>query len=285
MTTFSVIIPNYNSGDLLGKAIRSCQDQSYSDWEMIVVDNNSDDGSGQIVEKFNDPRIRQVQINNQGIIAVSRNFGASFASGTYLAFLDADDTWYSNKLSSVIIALERKNCEFMYHKLKRIPKRRYIRPNTGSGYRKSQTDILTAGNHIPNSSVVMSQGLFSQLGGFDESPEMVASEDFDLWIRVAATKTPIVFFRRVLGTYFESSGGTNNSERRILSAVAVLNKHGKSQFPGWLLLSQMMSNSQIKTELQNQYSTVDHRNESPNSFVHLLDYAYYKCRKKLPLKK
>ena len=279
MAFFSVIVPNYNSGELLEKAIRSCQQQTYSDWEMIVVDNNSDDCSGALVGKLNDFRIRQIQIDNHGIIAASRNLGASFATGTYLAFLDADDTWNPDKLNLVKSAIDRENSEFIYHKLKRVPKRRYLRPNTGSNYRKSQIDILMAGNRIPNSSVVMSRRLFSKLGGFDESPELVASEDFDLWIRVADTKTPMFFLHRVLGTYFESADGMNSSERRILSAVAVLNKHNKSQIPGWLLLCQMLRRTRVSVEVHHLSSAADHKIESLRSFVHLSDYLYYKSRK------
>ena len=281
MTTFSVIVPNYNSGNLLEKAIRSCQNQTYSDWEMIVVDNNSDDYSRKLVERLNDPRIRQIQINNMGIIAASRNFGASIATGTYLAFLDADDTWSPKKLSSVMSAINRENGEFVYHKLKRVPKRQYLRPNTGSDYHKSQTDILTAGNRIPNSSVVMSRRLFSQLDGFDESQELVASEDFDLWIRVNDAGIRLYFIPQVLGEYFESPAGMNNPDRRILSAVAVLRKHGRPQIPGWLLLSQMLNKTNINIEHQQSDNYCRSKLESPDSFVYFLDYVYYKCRKLL----
>ena len=281
MTTFSVIVPNYNSGDLLEKAIKSCQHQTYSDWEMIVVDNNSDDYSASVVETLNDPRIRQIQINNNGIIAASRNLGASIATGTYLAFLDADDAWSPNKLDSAMSVLEQEPGEFVYHKLKRVPKRQYLRPNTGSSYRKSQRDILMSGNRIPNSSVVISRRLFSQLGGFDESPELVASEDFDLWVRVNDAGVRLSFIRAVLGKYHESPLGMNNPERRILSAIAVLRKHGRSHIPGWLLLSQMLNktNININMELQHNDGSYATKLETPNSFVHFLDYVYYQSRK------
>jgi glycosyltransferase involved in cell wall biosynthesis len=251
------------------------------DWEMIVVDNNSDDSSKKIVEKVDDPRIRQIQINNKGIIAASRNFGASIATGIYLAFLDADDTWAPNKLHSVMSVLEKEKSEFVYHKLKRVPKGHYLRPNTGSSYRNSQTDILTAGNRIPNSSVVISRRLFSQLGGFDESPELVASEDFDLWIRVNNAGVRMRFIAQVLGEYFESPDGMNNPDRRILSAVAVLSKHGKSQIPGWLLLSQMLNQTKVNIEHQQSSNFRSSKLESSDSFVHFSDYVYYKCRKLL----
>ena len=281
MTTFSVIVPNYNSGDLLEKAIKSCLNQTYSDWEMIVVDNNSDDCSASVVETLNDPRIRQIQINNKGIISASRNLGASVTTGTYLAFLDADDTWSPNKLDSAMSVLEQEHGEFVYHKLKRVPKRQYFRPNTGSSYHKSQTDILMAGNRIPNSSVVISRRLFSQLGGFDESLELVASEDFDLWVRVSGAGVRLNFMREVLGQYYESPQGMNNPERRILSAIAVLRKHGRSHIPGWLLLSQMLNktNININIELQHNDGSYATKIETPKTFVHFLDYVYYQCRK------
>jgi glycosyltransferase involved in cell wall biosynthesis len=278
MTTFSIIIPNYNSGELLEKAIQSCIEQKYTDWELIVIDNNSNDKSRHVVEKYHDTRIKQIQINNNGVIAASRNLGASVAEGEYLAFLDADDTWYPNKLFLIWQAIERGKYDFIYHKLKRVPKRKYIRPTIGSRYRNSQTDILMAGNRIPNSSVVMKRSIFSELNGFDESLDLVASEDFDLWIRVNMANFSIEFIAVVLGTYYESATGMNASHRRITSAIAILQKHGKELLPGWFLLSQILDRTDINIDFEKNVLSKD-KLETYDTFVHFSDYVYYKCRK------
>ena len=102
----SVIIPNFNRDYCLGRTIQSVVDQTYKNWELIVVDNNSTDNSIAVVNSFDDPRISVVQINNDGIIARSRNLGIKKEKGEYLAFLDSDDWWEKTKLEKSIVYMD-----------------------------------------------------------------------------------------------------------------------------------------------------------------------------------
>ena len=90
---FSIIIPTYNRANEIGRCLSSVINQSYSNWEAIVVDNYSSDDTENIVKDFNDNRIRYYKNHNYGIIAVSRNFGIDRAKGSWICFLDSDDSW------------------------------------------------------------------------------------------------------------------------------------------------------------------------------------------------
>ena len=98
----SVIIPTFNQAELLQKALQSVSNQTFQDWEAIVIDNHSQDTTKEIVESMNDSRISYEVFSNQGIIAASRNLGINLAKGNYIAFLDSDDLWYPSKLSTCL---------------------------------------------------------------------------------------------------------------------------------------------------------------------------------------
>src|SRR5450759_2358523 len=98
----SVVIPTYNHARFLGRALQSVLDQTYTNWEAIVVDNHSQDHTGEVVEAFADPRITLLKVHNGGVIATSRNMGIRRARGEWIAFLDSDDWWAANKLEGCL---------------------------------------------------------------------------------------------------------------------------------------------------------------------------------------
>src|SRR6478736_9323873 len=94
----SIIVPTYNRAHLIGETIQSVIDQSYINWELIIVDDGSTDDTKKKVEEFNDKRIRYFFIEHTGLIGAVRNFGMKNTRGELIAFLDSDDLWLSNKL-------------------------------------------------------------------------------------------------------------------------------------------------------------------------------------------
>ena len=94
----SIIIPTYNHAKYLGRALRSIVDQSFSSWEAIIIDNFSKDNTEDVVKSFPNNKIKYFRLNNNGVIAKSRNFGILKARGEWIAFLDSDDWWTKNKL-------------------------------------------------------------------------------------------------------------------------------------------------------------------------------------------
>jgi glycosyltransferase involved in cell wall biosynthesis len=103
--TVSIIMPVYNLGQYISEAIESVLHQTYSDFELIVVDDGSTDNTSKVLRGFTDPRINVKHIANSGV-SIARNRGLDMASGEYIAFLDADDRWLPDKLEKQISLIE-----------------------------------------------------------------------------------------------------------------------------------------------------------------------------------
>ncbi|SDZ55628.1 teichuronic acid biosynthesis glycosyltransferase TuaG [Evansella caseinilytica] len=121
----SVITPAYNSEKFIGTAIDSVAAQTYSNWEMIIVDDGSTDKTINIIEKYKekDNRIRLVQLKENSGPAVARNIAIREAGGRYLAFLDSDDQWLPEKLEKQLRFMQEKQIAFSFTKYKTINER------------------------------------------------------------------------------------------------------------------------------------------------------------------
>jgi glycosyltransferase involved in cell wall biosynthesis len=103
----TVIIPTYNRAHLIQETIQSVLDQTFSTWELIVVDDGSNDNSENVVRKFADERIKFYRLEHSGKISQVRNAGLRHASGNYIAFLDSDDLWEPHKLEFQLSLLKK----------------------------------------------------------------------------------------------------------------------------------------------------------------------------------
>ena len=110
----SIIMPNYNCERYVGNTIQSVLDQTYSDWELLFVDDCSTDNSVEIVKQFNDPRIRVLQNEKNSGAAVSRNLALREAKGRWIAFLDSDDLWLPNKLEKQLSFMQKNGHAFSF---------------------------------------------------------------------------------------------------------------------------------------------------------------------------
>ena len=180
---FSIVIPTYNHAHFIGRALQSVIDQTYTNWEAIVIDNHSEDNTDNVVHSFNEPRITLLKIHNKGVIAASRNMGINAAKGIWIAFLDSDDWWTPNKLN-VCYRLINDHVDLIYHRLKIVRKIPdfFSRKTIKSWQVKTPViiDLLVNSNPIPNSSVVVRKSLLNQIGGIIENEEMITSEDLSL---------------------------------------------------------------------------------------------------------
>jgi glycosyltransferase involved in cell wall biosynthesis len=213
----SVVIPSYNNAHLIGRALRSVLEQSLSPLEVIVVDNHSSDGTAEVVASFADDRVRFLQVNNGGVIAISRNHGIRAARGDWIAFLDSDDWWTVDKLARC--AEHFTKADLIYHRLRivnekpRLSLTRYI----GSWQVRPPVleHMLCDGNPIATSSVVVRRSLLERTGGFDERREVNAAHDFDGWLRVAALTDRFHFVRACLGCYLFSMNSVSRIDMSI----------------------------------------------------------------------
>lgn len=184
--TVSVVVPTFNRAGLLAETVGAILAQTYTDFELIIVDNMSADGTEAFVAGLDDPRIRYFRNPNNGVIAVNRNFGIRQARGRYVALCDDDDLWLPEKLEKQIRVLAASPGLALC----------YTNASTfGSGgeidawmMKKVSTKFyrnLLIGNFIPNSTVVASRDLIAQLGYLDIRPEAIAVEDYLMWLSIA----------------------------------------------------------------------------------------------------
>lgn len=223
----SVVIPTYNHAQYLKDAVHSVLEQTYDPLELIVVDNFSNDNTEEIINDINDQRLQYHKFANQGIIAASRNYGAKKAKGEYIAFLDSDDVWKKDKIEKQHQII-KNNYALCFSRLVSISENQEDEGKVfGFKGQKCEGMIfnkLLMKNFIPSSSVLIKKNVFDQYGGFDESNELVCSEDFDLWLRIAK-KEPITFVPEILGNYRIHGSNMNNPDQRLKKAFAVIEKH------------------------------------------------------------
>lgn len=180
----SVIIPVYSAEVYIESTIRSVLCQTYTNFEIVVVDDGGTDSSIALIQKFNDPRIRIIQQPNQGV-SVARNNGFSAAKGEYIAFLDSDDLWYPTKLAQDIETIQRHQdpvcliysgfyCVDEKNRLTNIAKHPVIDRND---YRS------VIGCNLFPSITLLHRDILSDLGGFPNNAE-VPQEDRVFLMRV-----------------------------------------------------------------------------------------------------
>ena len=218
----SIVIPTYNHAKFLDKALVSIINQTYKNWETIIVDNQSIDDTYKVINKYKDSRIKYFKIKNEGIIAKSRNLGIKVSQGEWIAFLDSDDWWTEDKLENCIKNID-KNVDFIYHKLEIVYKKSkfFFQRKKIIGrelYKPILNDLLIGeikkGNAIGNSSVVVRKSILKRVGGISENKKLVASEDFNTWLKIAKVTENFIYIEKSLGFYLVHD---KSSQKRDLS--------------------------------------------------------------------
>jgi glycosyltransferase involved in cell wall biosynthesis len=185
----SVIIPTHNLGHLLSGAIESVLAQSFTDWELIVVDDASTDRTGHIVRQYlKEPRMRYLRLEQNAGPSAARNRGIANTTGDLLSFLDADDRWLPTKLERQVAVFQDETVSvcgvaaYEHHPGGRTRLRRKVSPFEGD----SLFLELLFRNTIPGSAsaVMVRRDCFSKVGLWDES--LRGGEDRDLWLRLAS---------------------------------------------------------------------------------------------------
>lgn len=224
----SIIIPTYNRAKFISKALKSVIDQTYKNWEAIIIDNESVDETYKLVNGFNDPRIKYFKISNDGVIAKSRNLGIKEAKGDWIAFLDSDDWWTKDKLEVCFSKID-KNTEFIYHaheyvnKSKSFFKKKIIK---GRQLKKPiLNDLLigtiTKGTQISNSSVIVRKNTLIKIGGLNENKILVGSDDYDTWLRIAQITDQFLYVNKKLSYYLVHDANTSSKDMSIPQRLVV----------------------------------------------------------------
>ena len=234
---FSVVIPTYNHGKYLGRALQSVLHQTYTNWEAIVIDNHSTDNTDDVMDGFTDSRISYVKIHNNGVIAASRNVGIQKAKGQWIAFLDSDDWWSSHKLKTCFDAIDI-NIDLLYHDLDIVSNHSwsFIKKSLKGRQLMSPVliDLLEVGNVISNSSAVVRKSLLLKINGIDEDRVLIGAEDYNSWLRIAQFTDQFHYIPHCLGFYLSHS---QNMSKKNMSLP---HRHAFSDFVGILTHEQRL---------------------------------------------
>jgi glycosyltransferase involved in cell wall biosynthesis len=222
MIKFSVVIPTYNRANIISKALESVFAQSYTNYEIIVVDDGSTDSTQQILKQYAGS-IKYYKQKNQGA-ASARNLGIEKSKGDYIAFLDSDDSWFPEKLKKVIDSIEIKpETGLFYSDFKRIDregrllKKENCKHIVGKGYPR-----ILFYNFIGTSTVVVKRECFNKCGLFDE--QLFRAQDWDMWIRISREffiyHIPVVLVEHM----WDSKGSISSSKESLLAQMKVVER-------------------------------------------------------------
>ena len=206
----SVIIPTYNRLVSVQSAVDSVLHQTFSDFEVIVVDDGSTDGTNSVLRKNFGGRIRLVITDHRGVSA-ARNKGIASSAGKFLALLDSDDIWHPQKLEKQV-RYHQENQNIQISQTQEIWIRNGKRVNPMCKHRKPYGDIYFDSLRmcaISPSSVFLTKALFDRFGGFDE--ELPVCEDYDLWLRIGS-KVKVGIINKLLLTKY--GGHTDQLSRQ-----------------------------------------------------------------------
>jgi len=225
---FSVIIPSYNHARFIGKAIQSVISQSFQDFEIIIIDNNSNDETDQSIAQFLDKRIRIIKVNNNGIIAKSRNIGIKESNGKWISFLDSDDYWHNHKLISVYkYILRKKQVDVICHDEQYLRKNKKFKNIYGPISNQIYKQLIYTGNCFSTSATSIRANFVkeNQLF-FREKIEFITVEDYDYWMLLANSGAKFSILHKSLGTYLiHETNSSLHLERTFQNALSVLKDH------------------------------------------------------------
>ncbi|MBW4611987.1 MAG: glycosyltransferase family 2 protein [Desmonostoc vinosum HA7617-LM4] len=241
MAKVSVIIPAYNAMKYLPETLTSVTTQTFSDFEIIIVNDGSSDGIEDYISQTTDARVKIISQENKGL-AAARNAGITNAQGEYIAFLDADDIWEPTKLEQQVSALEKHpEIGLVYTWVAYIDEKG---ASTGRVFKHhAEGDVwqqLVEHNIVECGSVPMvRRSCFDTVGIFDWNLSRYnVHEDWDMWLRIAArypfkvVKETLVYYRQV------SSSASKKWQAVEESALIVIEKAFKSAPPELLYLKQ-----------------------------------------------
>jgi glycosyltransferase involved in cell wall biosynthesis len=219
----SVIIPTYNSERFVTEAIDSVLAQTFKDFEILVIDDGSTDETESLMRRYDAP-VRYIRQENGGV-AVARNRGIEESRGKYIAFLDADDTWFPEKLERQLRSLEasagHRACYSAFLVVDADLKELGISRSARFGL--AIEDLLLRGNVIGSiCTVLCERSLFETAGGFD--PDLSQCADWDMWVRLAEL-TEFIYLDEPLVTYRQHDANmSHNAPLLERDSILVLEK-------------------------------------------------------------
>jgi len=268
VTKVSAIIPAYNQGAYLREAVRSLLDQTYPDFEVIVVDDGSTDDTCEVARSFADDRIHYVYQENRGLSG-ARNTGIRHSQGEYLTYLDSDDLFLPEKLDLLVAELE-SHPEIGLVAGQAIPIDEHGN-RIGKMYAAplpEPAENLLLGNPLHVGSVLVRGEWQKRAGFFDET--LRSYEDWDMWLRLVRLGCRTGWVPKPVSLYrFHIAQMTRNSAQMTAATFAVLDKTFQDQAlpESWLALRDKAYSQAHLRATASFYSAKDY----PNAQAHLTE--------------
>lgn len=201
----SIIMPSYNTADFIGMTIESVLNQTYENWELLIVDDCSKDNTDAVVKKYDDERIIYLKNKMNSGAAVSRNKALKSANGKWIAFLDSDDLWYPTKLEEQIKFMEKNNYLFSY-----------------TGYREVDESGRENGIEVTGPKKITKRGMYhycwpgcltvmydAEKIGKIQIADIKKNNDYAMWLKVIR-KADCYYYDKVLAQYRKRLGSISN---------------------------------------------------------------------------
>jgi len=222
----SIITPCYNSEKFLDECISSVLNQTYQNWEMLIVDDNSSDNSSILINSYSkkDERIKPLYLNENIGAAMARNKAISIAKGRYIAFLDSDDIWLPKKLEIQINFMKKNNYSFVFASYSVISD-----DKNKSKHTIIAPERITYKKYLKNTiigclTVVLDMKKFKKI----EMPNIRSSHDMALWLNLLKQEEFAYAIAQELAIYREhKSSNSSNKFRAIYDVWNVYRKHEK----------------------------------------------------------
>jgi GT2 family glycosyltransferase len=297
MPKFSIITPTYNRANLLGRSIESVFAQTCQDFELIVVDDGSTDGTREVLDRYKDPQLRIARFEQNRGIGAARHEGVRRAMGDWVTFLDADDLWSPDKLACDLAVLERHGTiEFLFdnyrniNTIDQVDQTGFDQTRRAFGQLKTtelepgvfRIDAGIAGamltaNLIGTASIVtLRRTVFDRIGNFNQ--RLSGPEDFELFWRAALANVQFAYQTRVLVERHKDPGSitaqTCSFVPRLLEAfdVCETNLHSYDRID--LLPSLNQARGRMLVSLIHAHALEGHRTDAWRTFRSSLQYGF-----------
>ena len=230
----SVIMPTYNRAYIIEQAMKSVLQQSFPEWELIIVDDGSTDATEEIVKKYVNQRIRYVRLVSNHGGNYARNIGIENSTGEFLAFLDSDNEWMPDALASAVETLEKMRGE--YRLITAVTAFHYLDGTVDVRPAEKELELMTRESLLKNifffgapladmNTYVFSRNCISLVGGFDV--EQRRGQDWELLIRLLSDERIAYRFlnRQTAINYIQENSISNQKDLATQSKISILTKH------------------------------------------------------------
>jgi len=218
----SIIIPTYNRADLLPQAIDSVLKQTYRNWETMIVDDGSTDETEKVVKKYRDSRIHYIAHQSNLGSSSARNTGIKKTKGQFIAFLDSDDEWLSEKLACQMQVFKNKSnhCGVVYTGGYMVKNNKEILAKSVEINLNNFYEKILFKNIVGSSTVLIKRECFDKVGLYDVS--LINYQDWDMWIRISKyyqfilVNLPLIKYHIHPDQLSENLAGIIEARKRIL---------------------------------------------------------------------